>query len=249
MTRWSQRLLCWEKFLEVLNVIVETLTLIRNNLATLEQSDRERIPGIPDFGNDRDTRTKASLYLKGLADPTFVAGLVCLTRFLGKLKTPTRLLQKRDLDIMEGYSMIADVVQDLQETREIMDTEWEENIWPDIQKTGDIVGAELIPPRRPCRSIHRDNTPGEGSTYFKRAVGIPVVDEILSDLKQRFGKDQLTISKLLTLNPEILVSKTPEEIQEDLGEGLQHFSKFFPDGVEEIFREIPILQKFIKRKE
>ena len=138
MTRWSQRLLCWEKFLEVLNVIVETLTLIRNNLATLEQSDRERIPGIPDFGNDRDTRTKASLYLKGLADPTFVAGLVCLTRFLGKLKTPTRLLQKRDLDIMEGYSMIADVVQDLQETRERMDTEWEENIWPDIQKTGDM---------------------------------------------------------------------------------------------------------------
>ena len=76
-----------------------------------------------------------------------------------------------------------------------------------------------------------------------------MVDEILSDLKQRFGKDQLTISKLLTLNPEILVSKTPEEIQEDLGEGLLHFSKFFPDGVEEIFREIPILQKFIKRKE
>ena len=85
--------------------------MIGNNHAGLEQSDLERILGIPDFGNDRDTKTKASFYLKGPADLTFLAGLVCLTRFLGKLKTLTRLLQKRDLDIMKGYSMIADVVQ------------------------------------------------------------------------------------------------------------------------------------------
>ena len=88
-----------------------------------------------------------------------------------------------------------------------------------------LLAENCPPPRRPGRSVHQDNTPGEGSTYFKFAVGIPVLDEVLSDLKQRFGKDQLTISKLLTLSPAILISKTPEEVQEDLKEGLNHFSK------------------------
>ena len=129
-----------------------------------------------------------------------------------------------------------------------MDDEWNEKIWPKVLTCGNIVDTEVIPPRRCGRQTLRANILGDASEYFKIVIGIEVLNTIVNDLRDRFGDDQLTISKMLVLNPSNLVKMPMAVIQENLEEVVQHFKVFFPDNGSALFAEIPVLKQFLLRK-
>ena len=129
-----------------------------------------------------------------------------------------------------------------------MDDEWNEKIWPKVLTCGNIVDTEVIPPRRCGRQTLSANILGDAREYFKIVIGIEVLNTIVNDLRDRFGDDQLTISKLLVLNPSNLVKMPMAVIQENLEEVVQHFKVFFPDNGSALFAEIPVLKQFLLRK-
>ena len=139
-------------------------------------------------------------------------------------------------------------VKTLQSSINNMDDEWNEKIWPKVLTCGNIVDTEVIPPRRCGRQTLRANILGDAREYFKIVIGIEVLNTIVNDLRDRFGDDQLTISKMLVLNPSNLVKMPMAVIQENLEEVVQHFKVFFPDNGSALFAEIPVLKQFLLRK-
>ena len=54
---------------------------------------------------------KAGILLTLLSESSFLVSLVCLDKYLKLLLRPTELLQKRDLDILDAYNMMEDVIK------------------------------------------------------------------------------------------------------------------------------------------
>ena len=80
-------------------------------------------------------------------------------------------------------------------------------VWPKVLKCGEIVETDVVPPRRCGGQTLRANIPGEAREHFKIVIGI------VNDLRDRFGDGQLTVSKMLVLNPTNLVEMPMAKIQ------------------------------------
>lgn len=236
LTRWSQRILAWEQFLEVLDVVVETLEIICGDKANT----------INDIVFSAETRNKAGTLLTLLRKPSFSVSLVCMDKFLKLLLGPTIQLQGREMEILKAYEMMHDVINVLQDFSLDLDNLWENDIWPKVQKCSDILDIDILPPRRVGHQRHRSNVPGDGKEYFKITVGREVLDTILADLKERFGNDQMNIAKMLVITPSNLVQQPVDKIIESLSEVVEHFKIYFPDKGA-LFAEIPVLQANVRR--
>ncbi len=63
-------------------------------------------------------------------------------------------------------------------------------------------------PRRYARQGHRDNHPGETpEAYYRQAVAIPLLDSIITELKDRFSEQQRVIRGAIMLIPSVLVTQ------------------------------------------
>ena len=139
-------------------------------------------------------------------------------------------------------------VKTLQSSIDDIDNEWNDVVWPKVLKCGEIVETDVVPPRRCGRQTLRANIPGEPREYFKIVIGIEILNTIVNDLRDRFEDGQLTVSKMLVLNPTNLVEMPMAKIQENLEEVVQHFQVFFPDNGSALFAEIPVLKEFLQKK-
>ena len=141
-----------------------------------------------------------------------------------------------------------------QNLRENIEEEWTDHIWPRVISLANDLGVaeeDLLPPRRAERQVHRANPPGDlsPSDFYKITIGVPAIDRVINDLGSRFGHDQLKISKLLSLSPPVLITKTVTELRHDFDEVLKHFSSIFDqEETENFYREIPVLQSLLKRR-
>lgn len=59
---------------------------------------------------DAKTKSRAAILLKLLADPGFIVGLVTLDEFMGPISKPTSMLQGRELEVLEAYTLIEDLM-------------------------------------------------------------------------------------------------------------------------------------------
>ena len=101
MTRWSQRIVSWHQFCDVVCVVVETLeTLV----------GVKPCPENVSLSVDPSTKSKALGFLKSVCDPGFIVGIHCIKHFLKPLLAPTSLLQGRELDIRKGYEVVSDAI-------------------------------------------------------------------------------------------------------------------------------------------
>ena len=120
------------------------------------------------------------------------------------LKPLSVKLQKRDLDVYEAYTNSNNVTDDLQDIRDNMEDIWTE--WFDLAvTTAANVGVVPSIPRRTNQQQHRDNVPAQTpSDYYKRAVAIPLLDHLQSEMKTYFNPtNDIVLSSLFNLLPEL----------------------------------------------
>ena len=96
-------------------------------------------------------------------------------------------------------------------------------------------------PRRVGRQQHRANLDVPVEEYFRIEIGAKLLDFVSTDLSSRFGKEQVMVSKMLSMKPAYLKEKTPEAVWSDLKEVISHFEKFFPDNGKGFYQELPLL--------
>ena len=71
------------------------------------------------------------------------------------------------------------------------------------------VGEEPLIPRRCARQIQRNNVPATTpSEYYKRAISIPKLDHLESEINSRFTELQSTATKGMSIVPAILCVTT-----------------------------------------
>ena len=134
----------------------------------------------------------------------------------------------------------------LQTSLDDIDEVWNDEIWPKVLKCGEIVKTDITPPRRCSKQTIRANVPGDSREYFKVVIGIPVLNIIISDLRDRFGEGQLMISKMLVLNPKNLLDMDIARIRESLEQVVQHFDNFFTDKGSTLFAELAVLKQHLQ---
>ena len=94
-------------------------------------------------------------------------------------------------------------------------------------RMADQLNVEPNIPRVAKKQIYRDNVPANSpEEYYKRALVIPIVDTLISEMTHRFNKFNCKAARLLILTPSVLwsekfkenvdISQILEEYEEDL---------------------------------
>ena len=113
--------------------------------------------------------------------------------------------EKRDLDVYEASTNSNSVTDDLQDIRDNIKDIWSE--WFDLAvSTAANVGVVPSIPRRTNQHQHCDNLPAQTpSDYYKRAVAIPFLDHLQSEMKTYFKTtNDVVLSRLFNLLPELV---------------------------------------------
>ena len=156
------------------------------------------------------TKNKASGLPNTISSFSFINTLLTAMKCLSILKPLSVKLQKRDLDVYEAYTIsnnVTDNPQDIRDKIEGIWTEWFWTEWFDLAvTTAANVGVVFSIQRRTNQQQHRDDVPAQTpSDYYKRAVAIPLLDHLQSEMKTYFNPtNDAVLSSLFNLLPELV---------------------------------------------
>ena len=137
-----------------------------------------------------------------MADPVSSSKLTELN-FISLLCIASKI-QKREQDVYDAYAMVSCVIEDISSTRENISTVF--GSWYNEALTlAEKVGVVECVPRKTSLQKNRTNVSSDTPRqHYQRAIAIPLLDFLLSQMKGRFSKEQCHALKLLFLIPSII---------------------------------------------
>ena len=130
---------------------------------------------------------------------------VCAMDMLEPMRPLVSALQGRLVDTFFGFKKVEEVMNSYTDIRSGIDT-WFERLYTKVLRLSELVGlAEMRPPVN-----RRGTTPTETAAeeYWKRAVAIPFLDIVSSELKSRFSHEKRAHSyELCAVVPEVISKK------------------------------------------
>ena len=134
---------------------------------------------------------------------------------LDEAKSLPAKLQKRDQDIYEAFRMVNSVIQDVTSFRANIDSTFA-SWYEEILKLADTIGAIESVTRKTSLQRNRNNTPSTtAQEHYKRAVAIPLLDCLLTQLNERFKGVNSYQAACLCLTPSLIASSS-EQLSEKL---------------------------------
>ena len=119
--------------------------------------------------------------MKGITRDSFIICLEILSAILSVTRPVSVLLQSIDNDILKGIESIETCEKVLEKMRD------EDTFSKIFNQLEDDLGEEIQMPRVVSRQITRSNPPSENAfEYYKRAIFLPYLDTIISQIKERF---------------------------------------------------------------
>ena len=189
-TRWVQRH-------NALNIFVNLFQSIACSMEDISTHPRE---WNPDSVND------ARSYLMAITSFEFIAALHTTKSILSYIEPISISLQGNSQDVINAIVQVQDVIHALQEKRDNVD-QFHAELYRSMIETADEVNIEPHAPRIVQRQRHRGNVPAlTPEEYFKRNATIPILDEILVALHDRFGPDQRAYAQAFHLIPNVIQS-------------------------------------------
>ncbi len=171
-TRWIARIDGLEIFVEVFKAIVESLRIIKDNVEGTWNSDSER-----------DARG----LFHGITQFHFMVCLVVVSRCLEVTRPLTKQLQSSTFDVVASNQKVTLLFVTLQRIRrEISElhTKW----YSEAENLASSIDVAPSKPRTAQRQVHRANMPSDTvSQYYERAVTLPFLDHLTSQLQTRFS--------------------------------------------------------------
>ena len=203
---------CWTRWI----ARIDGLKIFRNCyaaiLATVDAINKDKA------SNDADVRQRAGGIRKAVKKVEFIVCLVLVKCCLKCTKPLTRQLQSPSLDAAKArekvsllYLTIEDLRMDIDATHDsfyqvALDLEKESNINPVKKRTAE-------------HQMHRVNVPANTtSDYYKRAVTISFLDQLLGQVQSRLSEGNLDILNMTYGMPNVVVSYPNWK---------EHFLRFF----------------------
>lgn len=222
-TRWVERHTCFEVFLEMYEAVVTFLDAI---ISPHEYPDLASQDG--NWNWDRDTKVKAQGLKASLSSFQTIAVFIITKNVLDEVKVISSKLQKREQDVYDAYKMITTVIENINSTRNNIDTIFD--LWyGEVLTLGEHVGVTESVPRKTSLQRNRTNVPSDTPCdYYKRAIAIPLLDSLYSQMKERFSAERSHAQRLLFLVPSIVSSDSSTASAEDAMEALLYWEKDLP---------------------
>ena len=133
-----------------------------------------------------DTVKKASSFLEGITEFQFIATLIIAKHILSTTQILSKSLQNRNAqDIVRGGNHVKITHKRVKEIRQ--DVDKHHATWfSESTVMAEKVGEEPRIPRRCARQIQRNVPATTPSEYYKRAISIPMLDHLESEINSRF---------------------------------------------------------------
>ena len=150
-----------------------------------------------------DTASTASSLLNAITSFSFIVAFQLTSKVMSFLHALTISLQGESKDICNAYMEVDRTMQVLQDIRQNVDvrhTEW----WTDVERMAEQASVQPSKPRTCRRQQHRGvNIDVQSvSDYWRVAVTVPLLDELLGHLKDRFSPLQQSAAKGMALLPD-----------------------------------------------
>lgn len=150
---------------------------------------------------DRKTSSDAFALMQAIRSPDFLISVVCLSDVLGVTVGLSRLLQTPTLDLKKGTEAIQDTLNVLQEKREQAESIFND-LFSEVREVSDQLEVELKIPRLASSQTCRQNHPAQSCIeYFRRSVYLPLLDHVITDLKERLSSDVMNLFQLRIVLP------------------------------------------------
>ena len=152
---------------------------------------------------------KASSFLDGITEFQFIATLIIAKHILSTTQILSKSLQYRNAqDIVRGWNHVKITHKRVKEIRQDVDKHhvtW----FSESTVMAEKVGEEPRIPWRCARQIQRNKVPATTpSEYYKRAISIPMVDHLESEMNSRLTELQSTAAKGMSIVPATLCVTT-----------------------------------------
>ena len=191
-TRWIYRHEAYENFHILIKYLINVMIAITEHDSTYGDMDW-----------DSKTTIAANGLLKMFCSFTFILSFIVTMNAMAIIKPLSIKLRKRNNDIVHAYEKVEEVIDELGAIRE---NDSIIHAWY-IQSIEVAAEVDVTPqvPRTTARQSHRDNvehiSPEE---YYRRSIIIPFLDNLLEQMRERFGNTQMIASKLINLVPSII---------------------------------------------
>lgn len=210
-TRWVERHTCFEVFLELYEPLITFLDAIISpkEYPQLETSDGS-------WNWDKETRIRAQGLKASLSSFQMMLVFLITKNVLDEAKSLSAKLQKRDQDVYEALRMVNSVIENISKIRSNIDAifpSW----YDEVLKLADTIGVIESLPRKTSLQRNRSNTPSSSpQEHYKRVVAIPLLDSLITQLKERFdGENKRHTQALLSLVPSVMLSLDTEFSDQD----------------------------------
>ena len=210
--------LCWTRRVERYEAHEVFFALLPSILRALEAISNER-RFADQFGEtawnwDTDSKSKENNLLHAVSNFEFIIAQITTMKCLSILKPLGIKLQKRDIDVYEAYKHIKDLKDEPPDVRGDIDKYCSD--WYGMAKT--TARKENIEPSMPRvvgRQQHGSNAEaGTSKDYYKRALTIPLLDHLISEIDTYFhSNNDAMMSFLVCLLPALLVSQEGNPVQ------------------------------------
>lgn len=207
-TRWADRHDSVLRFKSCFDEIIQALELISE-------------------WKDNDSSTKARLLIDSMLKTTFLIALCTLSNFLSLTVNLSRILQKKNIDKSIAQSLINDIIAVLLNKRNDAESSFKP-IFEEAQEIHTKMNIPILIPRTNARQRHRPNYNTENPIdYFRISIYIPLLDDVIEDLKFRFSSELFTILDITNLIPFNILKKEDidyETIKKNIAKYLSQFT-------------------------
>lgn len=194
-TRWIERHEGVTRFLQDMPKIINTLTEITS-------------------WKDSQTSGKAKILVTTLCDSEFIIAIFSLEHLLNFTYSLSKTFQKKNLDLNTAANTIKDTLQVLSKCRENVDTVFS-NIFKSSEDLANIIDVELRMPRLCKQQKNRSNySTNNVEDYYRITIFIPLLDNVIEDLKTRFSQNTLELFQLSFFLPSNFL-KLPKDQKEE----------------------------------
>ncbi|XP_062512637.1 52 kDa repressor of the inhibitor of the protein kinase-like [Corticium candelabrum] len=201
-TRWVERHTALKDFRDMYFALVHCLQVISGQIIATPTAASKY---------DAKSVTEANGLPRSITSDSFIVALHCCTYLFGYTKCLSVLLQGSQLDVLEAYGEINQVLGLLEEIRSNSEREFSSIFASASAVTSRVLDQDhpqvpRLAARQTLRSNHPASTP---ESYWRRAVFIPFIDSMISELGSRFtGMSHASVQGLLLL-PKHCQSLTP----------------------------------------
>ena len=171
--------------------------------------------------DDQVSSSKAKTLIFSVCNCEFIMTLFTVSSILSVTTAASKLFQSVTQDVASATNCINDILKILNEKRSNCDVEFS-SIFEESKNLMIELDVEMKRPRIAKRQNQRCNTQANSiEEYYRRILFIPVIDNVLKDIKDRFLNDKMkTIFLLMQLIPSNTIKmslKTSDELIRAIG--------------------------------